>query len=214
MSEQTMRVAIYGRVSTSDKGQDPELQLVPLREYCKQRGWQIVGEFVDCISGIKAKRPQLDKLLLEAKKRKIDVIAVWKLDRFGRSLKHLVNTIEDLQEIGVSFFSYMEALDFTSASGKLMFNILAAFSQFERDIISDRVRAGMAYARFVKNVPIGRKPTPVEQVARIIEVHESEKLSVRQIAQRVRTPRSTVFRVLQQFKAGEIGRDGQLVRAA
>ncbi len=124
------RAALYARVSTADKGQDPTLQLTPLIEYCKQRGWQIVGQFVDIgVSGIKAKRPELDKLLDTARKRKLDVICVWKLDRFGRSMRHLINTLEELQELGVSFVSYMESLDFASATGKLMFNILAPMKE-------------------------------------------------------------------------------------
>ncbi len=119
--KKVVRAALYARGSTSDKGHDPALQFTPLTEYFKQRGWQIVKQYVDIgISGIKSKRPELDKLLDDARKRKIDVIAVWKLDRFGRSMKHLINTLEELQELGVSFVSYMESRDFTSATGKLM----------------------------------------------------------------------------------------------
>ncbi len=203
-----IRVALYARVSTSDKGQDPALQLTPLTEYCNQRGWQIAQQYVDIgVSGIKSKRPELDRLLDDARKRKIDVICVWKLDRFGRSIQHLINTLEELQGLGVSFVSYMESLDFTSATGKLMFNILASFSQFERDIIAERVRAGMANAKR-KGVKIGRRATSAVSLAKIIEAHETEKLSVRQIVEKVRIPRATVHRTLKQFKSGQLTRDG------
>jgi len=150
-----LRAALYARVSTTDKGQDPNLQLTPITAYCKQRGWKVIKKYVDYLSGSTAKRPELDKLIDDAKHGKLDVIVVWKLDRFGRSVQHLTNTIVDLHEVGVSFVSYMEALDFTTATGKLMFHILAAFAQFERDIISDRVRAGIHNAR-TKGIKIGR----------------------------------------------------------
>ena len=191
------RVAIYARVSTSDKGQDPNLQINPLREYCKARGWVDVTEYVDLgISGVKAKRPQLDRLLDDARKRKIDIICVWKLDRFGRSLKHLVNTLEELQGLKVSFVSYMESLDFTSATGKLMFNILASFSQFERDIISDRVRAGIANVRSRnKNIVIGRKPLPPIVKDSVRELR-GQGLSIRAIAKKLKLSVGAVHKTL------------------
>ncbi len=203
-----IRAALYARVSTSDKGQNPALQLTPLVEYCEQRGWHVIGQFVDIgVSGVQSKRPELDRLLDHARKRKLDVICVWKLDRFGRSMKHLINTLEELQELGVSFVSYMESLDFTSATGKLMFNILAAFSQFERDIIAERVRAGMAVAK-AKGVKIGRKVTAPVYLAQIIAAYENGKLSIRQIANKIRIPKSTVQRTLKRYKSGEIDKSG------
>ncbi len=202
-----IKVALYARVSTSDKGQDPALQLTPLTE-CKQRGWHIAQQYVDIgVSGIKSKRPELDRLLDDARKRKIDFICVWKLDRFGRSIQHLINTLEELQGLGVSFVSYMESLDFTSATGKLMFNILASFSQFERDIIAERVRAGMANAKR-KGVKIGRRATSAASLAKIIEAHETEKLSIRQIVEKVQIPRATVHRTIKLFREGRLGRNG------
>jgi len=207
------RVALYARVSTSDKGQDPELQLMPLREYCKQRGWQVVDEFVDVgISGTKAKRPQLDRLLNACRKRQINTICIWKMDRIGRSLKNLVFLLDEFQELGVAFVSYSEALDFSSASGKLLANLLACFCQYEKDLISERVRAGMMLAK-MQNRSIGRKPTAPDKLASIITEHENN-LSVRQIATKVKIPRSTVFRTIKQFKSGGLTRDGQLVKVA
>ena len=123
MNPKPLRAALYASVSNTDKGQDPNLQLTPITAYCKQRGWKVIKKYVDNLSGSAAKRPELDKLIEDAKHGKLDVIVVWKLDRFGRSVQHLTNTIVGLHEVGVSFVSYMEALDFTTATGKLMFNI-------------------------------------------------------------------------------------------
>jgi len=107
-----MRVGLYARTSTADKGQDPELQLKDLRAYAHARGWKVFGEYVDIgESGSKDKRPQLDRLMEDARKRRIDGISVWKLDRFGRSLKSLVTTLEELRSLGVQFASFTESLD-------------------------------------------------------------------------------------------------------
>lgn len=175
-----IRVGLYARVSTIDKGQDPDLQLTPITTYCDQRGWNIVGRYVDYVTGATSRRPELDKLISDAKHGKLDVIVVWKLDRFGRSVQHLTNTITDLCERGVSFVSYMEALDFTTAAGKLMFNILAAFAQFERDIISDRVRAGLQNS-IAKGVKVGRPRLTPGIIDRIRQKKE-EGASYRTIA--------------------------------
>jgi DNA invertase Pin-like site-specific DNA recombinase len=198
---QKLRVAIYARVSTSDKGQDPALQLTPLSDYCKQRGWQIVGHYVDHGTGKTAHRPELDKLLDAARKRQINCVVVWKLDRFGRSMQHLVNTLVELQGLGVSFVSYMENLDFTSASGKLMFNILASFAQFERDIISDRVRAGILNAKS-KGIRVGRKPITPGEHDRIVKL-KKEGFSIRQISKQVRLAVGTVHKTLPNKAPGK-----------
>src|SRR5690348_1755705 len=140
-----MKVAIYARVSTKDKGQDTDLQVRELRAYAEQRGWNVVGEYVDKgISGSKDSRPQLDRLMLDAKQRKLDVVLCWKLDRFGRSLKHLVNALAELESVGVSFASLRDGFDLTTASGRLMFGVVAAMCEFERDLIRERVKAGIA----------------------------------------------------------------------
>jgi DNA invertase Pin-like site-specific DNA recombinase len=143
-----LRVALYGRVSTLDKGQDVNLQLNELREYSDRRGWKISGEYVDNgVSGAKESRPELNRLMADAKKRKFDAIAVWKLDRFGRSLKHLVITLADLESLGIAFVSLRDGLDLSTPSGRLMFQIIGAMGEFERNLIRERVRAGMAHAR-------------------------------------------------------------------
>jgi len=142
------RVALYGRVSTLDKGQDVNLQLNELRDYSQRRGWKITSEYVDNgVSGAKESRPELNRLMADAKRRKFDAIAVWKLDRFGRSLKHLVLTLADLESLGIAFVSLRDGFDLSTPSGRLMFQIIGAMGEFERNLIRERVRAGMAHAR-------------------------------------------------------------------
>jgi DNA invertase Pin-like site-specific DNA recombinase len=143
-----MNAALYARVSTKDKGQDPEMQLTELREFAAKRGWQVVGEFVDVgVSGSKDSRPQLDAMMRLAKARKLDVIAVWKLDRFGRSLRHLVDTLAELKAVGCDFVSLRDSLDLTTPAGRMMFHVIGAMAEFERELIRERVRAGLAHAR-------------------------------------------------------------------
>lgn len=141
------KVAIYSRVSTSNGDQNPETQLVPLREYCQQRGWTVVEEYVDRLSGSKDSRPALNRLMDDAKRRKFDTLLIWKLDRFGRSLRHLLNSLAEFEALGISFVSLTNAIDTTTPAGKLMFSIIGAVAEFERDLIRERVKAGMARAK-------------------------------------------------------------------
>jgi DNA invertase Pin-like site-specific DNA recombinase len=198
-----IRAALYARCSTHDKGQDPELQLAPLREYCERRGFGVVDEYVDNgVSGIKNSRPQLDRLLRAARRRQIDLILVWKLDRFGRSLKQLVNTLEELSSLGVGFISYQDNLDLTTPQGRLMFHIIGAMAEFERELIRERVKAGLENARR-KGKKIGRKAIPFIDVARIIEAHKNTpSLSIRQIARGLGFKKSFVHKTLLNFKNG------------
>jgi DNA invertase Pin-like site-specific DNA recombinase len=141
-----MRAALYARVSTSD--QTCENQLLELRTYASARGWDIVREFVDAgVSGTKEKRPALDELVKDAKRRRFDVVACWRLDRLGRSLKHLVTLTEELTAVGIAFVSLGEGIDCTTPAGKLQLHILAALAEFERERIRERVLAGLARAR-------------------------------------------------------------------
>ena len=140
-----MRAALYARVSTFD--QEPENQLAELRRYAAARGWTAV-EFVDRgVSGAKDRRPALDAMLLDARRRRIDVVVCWRLDRLGRNLRHLVVTLEDLNAMGVGFVSRNEAIDATTPAGRLQMAVLAAIAQFERERIAERVKAGLARAR-------------------------------------------------------------------
>ena len=141
----TQRAAIYARVSTSD--QTCENQLLELRRYCEARGWQAT-EYVDSgISGAKDKRPALDVLLKDAKRRRFDVLVCWRLDRLGRNLRHLVTMLEDLNHVGVGFVSLGEGIDCTTPAGKLQLHILAALAEFERERIRERVMAGLQRAQ-------------------------------------------------------------------
>ncbi|MGD0966382.1 MAG: recombinase family protein [Candidatus Acidiferrales bacterium] len=158
-----MRAAIYARVSTNN-GQDPHMQIRELREYCKRRGWQIAGEYVDIgVSGAKDSRPELNRLMADAKRRKFDAILIWKLDRFGRSLRHLVNALAELEALGIAFVSLTDNLDLSTPSGRLMFQVIAAMSEFERELIRERVRSGMKNAQ-AKGKAVGRPKVIVDAV--------------------------------------------------
>src|ERR1700689_4094268 len=143
-----MRVAIYARVSTIGHGQDAGMQVQDLREFCNVRGFQLVDCYIDeGLSGSKDSRPELNPLMADACKRRFDAVLVWKLDRFGRSLKHLVNALAEFQALGIAFISYKESLDMTTPAGRLMFGVIAAMAEFERDLICERTKAGVAFAR-------------------------------------------------------------------
>lgn len=140
-----MRVGIYARVSTHDQQTLP-MQLKQMKEYIKNRKWKLSIEFQEVGSGAKT-RPKREELLKMARRREIDAILVWKLDRFGRSLADLITTLNELRELGVGFVSLTESLDFSTPSGRAMAGMLSTFAEFERDIIRERVKAGIANAR-------------------------------------------------------------------
>jgi DNA invertase Pin-like site-specific DNA recombinase len=155
------RVALYARVSTLN-GQDPEMQLSELREYASRRGWSITKEYVDQgVSGSKESRPQLNELMADAHRRKFDAVLVWKIDRFGRSLKHLVNALADLCAYGIAFISFRDNLDLSTPSGRLMFQIIGAMAEFERSLIQERVKAGLRNAR-AKGKKFGRPRVEID----------------------------------------------------
>jgi len=155
------RVALYARVCTLNN-QDPEMQLSELREYAAHRGWQIVEEFTNQgVSGCKESRPALNRLMADACRRRFDAILVWKIDRFGRSLKHLVNALAELAALGVAFISLRDNLDLSTPSGRLMFQIIGAMAEFERALIQERVRAGLRNARS-KGKKLGRPRVTVD----------------------------------------------------
>ena len=141
-----MRAALYARVSTLD--QEPENQLAELRTYVQARSWPAAIEYVDRgVSGSTDSRPALNRLVADARRRRFDVLVVWRLDRLGRSLKHLITLLDDLQVLGVAFVSLAEGIDATTPAGKLQMHILGAISEFERARITERVKAGLAQAR-------------------------------------------------------------------
>ena len=159
------RVALYARVSTLI-GQDPEMQLRELREYASRRGWLVGKEYIDKgVSGTRESRPALNDLMADAHRRKFDAVLVWKIDRFGRSLKHLVNSLAELGALGVAFVSFRDNLDLSTPSGRLMFQIIGAMAEFERALIQERVRAGLRNAQ-AKGRRLGR-PRVVVDASRI-----------------------------------------------
>jgi DNA invertase Pin-like site-specific DNA recombinase len=151
------RCAIYARVSTFEE--EPENQLAELRQYTVARGWTFV-EYVDRgVSGSKDRRPALDQLVADAKRRKFEVLLCWRLDRLGRNLRHLVVLLEELRAVGVAFVSLNEGIDATTPAGKLQLHVLAALAEFERERIRERVHAGLARAR-AQGTRLGRPRAP------------------------------------------------------
>ncbi len=188
----TPRVALYARVSTLD--QSTGSQLLDLRKYVSARGWQIYREFVDeGISGTKDSRPALDQLMDDARKRRFDVVLVWRFDRFARSTKHLILALEEFRNLGIDFVSFQENIDTSSPLGSAIFTIIAAVAQLERDIISERVRAGLRRAR-ENGKKLGRPRASVdtEKIHRL----RSKGLSLRAIAKETGVSRTTVSDVL------------------
>jgi DNA invertase Pin-like site-specific DNA recombinase len=185
------RVALYARVSTLN-GQDPEMQLSELREYAARRGWTIHGEYVDQgVSGSKESRPELNRLTVDAHRRVFDAVLVWKIDRYGRSLKHLVNALADLSAYGVAFVSFRDNLDLSTPSGRLMFQIIGAMAEFERALIQERVRAGLRNARS-KGKRFGRPRVQVDATS--VAALRRDGLSWSQICQRLRLSKGTAQR--------------------
>ena len=193
-----MRVALYARVSTLN-GQNPEVQLAELREYSSRRGWTVAGEYVDeGVSGAKESRPALNRLMADAHRRRFAVLLVWKVDRFGRSLRHLVNALADLDAAGVAFVSLRDNLDLSTPSGRLMFQVVGAMAEFERALTQERVRAGLRLARS-KGKRIGRPRADVnpEQVATL----RAAGASWRVISERLDIGVGTAVRALQAHAA-------------
>src|ERR1700676_386868 len=138
----TMKVAIYARVSTANNGQDPTMQTRELREYAERRGWTVASEYVDIgISGTKERRPELDRLMSDAHRRRFDAVVVWKFDRFARSVSHLLRALETFKAQGIEFVSFSEQLDTSTPTGKLVFTVLGAVAELERSLIC-RAREG------------------------------------------------------------------------
>lgn len=156
------RVALYARVSTKNNGQDPETQLLALREYAKARGFYPVGEYVDVgISGSKEKRPALDSLMKDARKRKVDTVLVARFDRFARSTRHLVLALEEFNALGVDFISLSESIDTSTPMGKMVYTVIAAVAELERELIRERVVMGLQRAK-ANGKQLGRPKVTVD----------------------------------------------------
>jgi DNA invertase Pin-like site-specific DNA recombinase len=187
-----MKVCLYARVSTD--GQDPEVQLGALRAHAAQRGWEIVEEYVDRgYSGAKEHRPSLDRLTRAAWAGRFQTVLVWRFDRFARSVKHLVTALETFRSLNIGFVSLQEQLDTSTPIGHAMFTIIGAMAQLERDIIRERVKAGLERAK-ARGIRLGRPRATVDMQE--LATLRAQGLSVGEIARRLRSNRSTVRRYL------------------
>ncbi len=191
--QKTLRVGLYARVSTHDQQTLP-MQLSAMRDYAERRGWEVVKETSEIGSGAK-EREKRDELLKVARRREIDAVVVWRLDRWGRSLVDLVTTLGEMGELGVGFVSLTEALDLTTPTGRAMAGLLAVFAEFERDILRERVKAGIAEAR-EKGKPHGRPKTAALLQEQVEEMYEAG-LSKSEIARRLSIGRTSVRRMLE-----------------
>jgi DNA invertase Pin-like site-specific DNA recombinase len=187
------RAALYLRVSTLD--QHPETQLHDLRQMAAQRGYRIVAEFTDRISGTKAKRPGLDQLMTGARRGIFDVVLVWASDRIARSVKHFLDVLDELSRLNVEFVSFREQIDTGGPLGRALVVIIGAIAELERNLIVERVRAGMRRAR-LEGRHIGRNPLVLDHAA--IRCERNHGHSLRQIAKAHRISTTTVQRVLRQ----------------
>jgi DNA invertase Pin-like site-specific DNA recombinase len=187
-------VAIYARVSTDR--QTVDMQLSELRAFVKRSGWHLYNEFIDQgYSGSTTKRPAFADMMADARKRKFQIVLVWKLDRLGRSLKDLINTLDELGSLGVDFISYENQLDTSTPTGKLVFHVIGAVAEFEKDIIRERVRAGLENAKR-KGKKLGRRQILVNQPLEEANRLRMEGFSYRQIGKKLQMDESTIRKKL------------------
>jgi DNA invertase Pin-like site-specific DNA recombinase len=187
-----MRTALYARVSTFNNGQDVSMQVREFEEFCASRKWTIADRYIDSgISGSKDSRPELNRLMADAKRRKFDAVVVYRFDRFARSTRHLVNALAEFNALGIQFISMHEGIDTSTPNGRLVFGIFASIAEFERDLIRERVRSGIAN-RKAKGLRVGRKPVALD-AARVASLR-AQGLSIREIATELKCSRSLVHR--------------------
>jgi putative DNA-invertase from lambdoid prophage Rac len=191
--KQALRAGLYGRISTADQQSLP-MQISDLSEYAERRGWTIVTTVQDINGGTK-QRPKREELIKLARQRKLDVIVVWRLDRWGRSLSDLTQSLEELRALKVDFVSVTEGLDFTTSIGRAMAGMLGIFAEFERDVLRERVKAGMAHAK-AKGITLGR---PATAQAQSDQIHQllAEGMSKKAIAQQLGIGRASVYRAIE-----------------
>jgi len=187
------RAALYARVSTNDQQTLP-MQSRAMREYAARRGWSVVLQVREVGSGA-AQREAREQLLEAARRREIDVVLVWRLDRWGRSVTDLLTTLQELQHLGVGFVSLTEALDLTTPTGRAMAGLLAVFAEFEKEILRERVRAGLAHAR-QNGQRLGRPATAAMHAAAVRKLYRAG-VSKAEIARRVQIGRTSVRRILE-----------------
>ena len=192
-----LTVELYARVSTHDKGQDPEVQMRELRNQATHRGWTSIREYVDVASGAREERPALNQLIADMKRGLIQVVLVVRLDRLNRSLKHLVNLLADFNDRKVALISLMEGLDFTTSTGQLLFHVIAVLAEFECDLISDRVKVAWPSQK-QEEVKIGRpSSTTPALIARVRDLHRDGK-SLRVISRSVAVSRSLAHKIIRR----------------
>jgi len=187
-----LRVGLYARISTLDQQTLP-MQLRAMREHAARRGWTVALQVREINSGA-ARREAREKILEAARRRELDVVLVWRLDRWGRSVTDLLATLQELEHLGVGFVSLTEALDLTTPAGRAMAGLLAVFAAFEREILQERTKAGLAHAR-QKGKRLGRPATAAIHAAEIRKLHRAG-ISKSEIARRVQIGRTSVRRIL------------------
>jgi DNA invertase Pin-like site-specific DNA recombinase len=187
------RAALYMRVSTVD--QHPETQFLDLRQLAGQRGYEIVAEFTDRISGANARRPGLDQMMKEARRGRFDVVLVWASDRIARSTRHFLEVLDELNRLNIEFVSFREQIDTGGPLGRAIVVIIGAIAELERNLIVERVRAGMRRAR-LEGRPIGRRPIELDHTAILRDRQRGHSLG--QLARTYRVSRTTVHRVLRE----------------
>ena len=193
------RAVLYLRVSTFD--QHPETQLYDLRGLAAQRSFQIIEEYSDTISGSKAKRPGLDRLMADARRGKFDVVLVWAFDRIARSVRHFLEVLDELSHLNIEFVSFRENVDTGGPLGRAMIVIIGAIAELERNLIVERVRAGMRRAK-LEGRRIGRPPLQVDREAVLHDRARGHSLT--ELAKTYRISRTSVIRVIQQSDRGGI----------
>jgi DNA invertase Pin-like site-specific DNA recombinase len=191
------RAALYMRVSTLD--QHPETQLYDLRQMAVQRRYEIVHEYTDRISGAKARRPGLDQMMADARRGRFDVVLVWAADRLARSVKHFLEVLDELNRINIEFVSFREQIDTGGPLGRAIVIIVGAVAELERNLIVERVRAGMRRAK-LEGRHIGRKPLDLDRSGILRDRTQGQSLG--QLAKSYRVSRATIHRVLRQHASG------------
>jgi DNA invertase Pin-like site-specific DNA recombinase len=200
----TKRAALYMRVSSLD--QRPESQLYDLQQLASQRGYEVVKVYTDKISGAKARRPALDQLLADARKRRFDVVVVWAFDRMARSVRHFLEVLDELNQLSIEFVSHRENIDTGGALGRAMIVIVGAIAELERSLITERVRAGMRRARLEGTI-LGRKPLDVDRAA---IVRDRLSMSLTEVSKKHGVSRGTVVRLVKLARLADSQADIQL----
>jgi DNA invertase Pin-like site-specific DNA recombinase len=197
MESEQLKIAIYARVSTKN-GQDPEMQLAELREYARNRRWKIFGEYVDKgISGASDSRPELNRMMADANRLRFDVVAVWKFDRFARSVSHLLRALETFRTLGIEFVSLSESIDTSTPTRKMVFTVLASVAELERSLIGERVRAGLRNAK-ARGMRLGRPPLKdltVAEMQRLRRERRRSRTSFKELAKTYGVSVWTAFQI-------------------